>query len=227
MAVAYLGKKNSVYQSVVSATVKLGVRPTQFIEGEGVRVYLETERLLLRQFTADDVDNLFELDNDPDVVRFTSNSGQSPEHNVIQAQVLPKYFAYYERYDGYGVWAVIEKSSQEFIGWFFLRPVVHASYFDPALANPSDIELGYRLRKASWGKGYATEGAKALILKGFSEFGMQSVVAVALSANVASIRVLEKAGLKLQTKFFYEELSQEVVVYALDRDKFKLDHVTA
>jgi RimJ/RimL family protein N-acetyltransferase len=105
--------------------------------------------------------------------------------------------------------------------------VVHASYFDPALANPSDIELGYRLRKAAWGKGYATEGAKALILKGFSELGTQCVIAAALSANLASIRVLEKAGLRLQIKFFYEELGQEVVVYALNKNEFELEnHLT-
>lgn len=188
-----------------------------------MQVLLETERLLLRQFTIDDVDNLFELDNDPDVVRFTPNAGRAPERSIIQTQVLPAFFTYYERYDSYAVWAAIEKLSQEFIGWFMFRPVVHASYFDPALANPSDIELGYRLRKAAWGKGYATEGSRALILKGFSMLGMQRVVAVALSANVASIRVLEKAGLRLQTRFFYEQLGQEVVVYALNRDEFKLE----
>lgn len=188
-----------------------------------MQVLLETERLLLRQFTIDDVDNLFELDNDPDVVRFTPNAGRAPERNVIQTQVLHQFFTYYERYDSYAVWAAIEKLSQEFIGWFMFRPVVHASYFDPALANPSDIELGYRLRKAAWGRGYATEGSKALVFQGFSMLGMQRVVAAALSANVASIRVLEKAGLRLQTRFFYEQLGQEVVVYALNKDEFKLE----
>jgi len=123
----------------------------------------------------------------------------------------------YEKYEGYGVWAALEKSSQEFIGWFFFKPAVEASYFNPVLANPTDVELGYRLRKASWGKGYATEGARALIVKGFSELGAQRIVAPALSANVASIRVLEKSGLKLQHKFVDETLGQEVVLYALQR----------
>lgn len=189
-----------------------------------MKILLETERLILRQFTKDDADNLFELDSDPDVVRFTPNADQPTDYKVIQTQILPKFFAYYEQYNGYGVWAAIEKSSQAFIGWFLFRPAVHASYFNLALANPSDIELGYRLRKAAWGKGYATVGTRSLIFKGFSELGTQRFVAVALAANVASIRVLEKAGLKLEKRFIDEKSGQEVVMYALNRDEFKLDN---
>ncbi len=182
-----------------------------------MKIFLETERLILRQLTEDDADNLFELDSDPEVVRFTPDAGKPKDYTVIQTQIIPKFFAYYEQYNGYGVWAAIEKSSQAFIGWFFFRPVVQALYFDPALANESDVEIGYRLRKAAWGKGYATEGSKALILKGFSQLGTQRVVAVALAANLASIRVLEKAGLKLENRFVYEGLGQEIVIYALNR----------
>lgn len=189
-----------------------------------MEIFLETERLILRQFTQDDASNLFELNSDPEVVRFTPDANQPIDYTIIQNQLLPKYIAYYEKYAGYGVWAAIEKSSQEFIGWFYFRPVVYASYFDSALANPSDIELGYRLRKNAWGKGYATEGAKALIFKGFSELGTQRVVAVALAVNLASRRVMEKVGLKFEKKVFYEENGQELVicVYALNKDEFKL-----
>jgi RimJ/RimL family protein N-acetyltransferase len=77
------------------------------------------------------------------------------------------------------------------------------------------------LRKASWGKGYATEGAKALILKSFSELETQHIVAVALAANVVSIRVMEKVGLKLERRMMYEPLGQEIVMYALRRDEFQ------
>ncbi len=79
------------------------------------------------------------------------------------------------------------------------------------------------MRKAAWGKGYATEGSKALIFKGFSELGTQRVVSVALAANVASIRVMEKADLKLENKFVYESHGQQVVVYVLNKDEFKLE----
>jgi [ribosomal protein S5]-alanine N-acetyltransferase len=171
--------------------------------------------LVLRQFTENDVDNLLELNSDPDVVRFTAD--QQTDRSVIQTKTLPKWLKHYEEYDGYGIWAVVERASQAFIGWFIFRPAVHAPYFDPALTNPDDIELGYRLQKAAWGKGYATEGAKALIIKGFSEFRTQRIVAPALAANVASIRVLEKSGLKLEKKFIDEKLGLEVVLYTLSK----------
>ena len=182
-----------------------------------MKIFLETERLILRQFTEDDADNLLELDSDPEVVRFTPDAGKPKDYTVIQTQILPRFLALYEQYDGYGCWAAVEKSSQAFIGWFFFRPAVHALYFNPALANESDVEIGYRLRKAAWGKGYATAGSKALIIKGFSELGTQRVVAVAMAANVASIRVLEKAGLKLENRFVFEGHGQEIVIYGLNR----------
>ncbi|MBD2385749.1 GNAT family N-acetyltransferase [Cylindrospermum sp. FACHB-282] len=188
-----------------------------------MKILLETERLILRQFTEDDADNLFELDSDPDVVRFTTNLGQPTEYRIIQTQILPNFFSYYEKYDHYGIWAAIEKSSQEFIGWFLFRLIGDASYFDPKLANANDIELGYRLQKAAWGKGYATEGSKALILKGFSELGIECILAVAFAINAPSIRVMEKAGLKLQARFVDKDYAQEVVLYMLKKDEFKLD----
>jgi [ribosomal protein S5]-alanine N-acetyltransferase len=181
-----------------------------------MNILLETDRLILRRFVEDDVDNLFELNSDPDVVRFTPD--KQVERSVIQTQILPRFFALYEKYNGYGIWAIVEKSSQEFIGWFLFRPVEDARYFDETLANPNDIELGYRLRKAAWGKGYATEGSKALILKGFFELGTQCVVAVALAENIASIRVMEKSGLKFQKRLVYEKIGQEVVVYVLNSE---------
>lgn len=179
-----------------------------------MHTFLETERLALRQFTLEDVDCLVELNSDPDVVRFATIDKQVDPAS-IQTQILPKWLQHYEDYEGYGFWAAIEKSSQTFIGWFLFRPAVHAPYFDPALADPTDIELGYRLRKDSWGHGYATEGSKALIQKGFSELGAKRILAVVFSVNVASIRVLEKSGLHLDMQFIDKHTGQEVVLYAL------------
>ena len=73
------------------------------------------------------------------------------------------------RFPGYGFWAAIEKTTGDFLGWFHYRPAPG----DP----PDQPELGYRLRCEAWGKGYATEGSRALIAKGFAEFGVQRVVA--------------------------------------------------
>ena len=106
---------------------------------------------------------------------------------------LPAYLAYYDRGDRFGFWAAIERSSGEFVGWFHFRPES-----DDA---PDHIELGYRLRRSAWGKGYATEGSRALIEKGFVELGVERVFAATMVVNVASRRVLEKSGLRYVRTF--------------------------
>lgn len=158
-----------------------------------MQVFLETDRLALRRFTEADVENLFDLESDPDVMRFL-NGGKPPPREVIQNEVLPRFLHYYERFAGYGYWAAIEKSSGEFLGWFHLWP--------PEGSRPGVAELGYRLRKSAWGKGYGTEGSRALIRKGFTEVGMQRVVATTMTVNLASRRVMEKAGLTLVRTFY-------------------------
>lgn len=157
-----------------------------------MRIFLETDRLVLRGFTEDDVDSLVELDSDPDVMRFI-NGGKATPRDVIEIESLPRFLQYYERFEGYGFWAAIEKSTGGFLGWFHFRPAEGASLDEP--------ELGYRLRRSAWGKGYATEGSRALIRKGFGELGVRRVVASTMAVNVASRRVMEKAGLTLVRTF--------------------------
>lgn len=185
-----------------------------------MKIFLETERLILRQFTEEDVDNLFQLNSDPEVTRLTPDTGQLPNRTEIQTKTLPQYLAYYKLYDGYGCWAAVEKSTQAFIGWFYLRPAIHADYYNSAIADRDDIELGYRLLQTAWGKGYATEGAKALILKGFSELGMYRVFTVALAVNTASIRVMEKIGLKREKRFL-DDSKNDLVIHALNKNEFE------
>ena len=151
-------------------------------------VSLETERLVLRRFTEADVDNLFDLDRDPDVMRFL-NGGKPTPRDVIENEILPRFLHSYERFAGYGYWAAIEKSTGAFLGRFGFAPREGSS--------PHDVALGYRLRKSAWGKGYATEGSRALIRKGFAELGVERVFATTYQDNLASRRVMEKAGLTL------------------------------
>jgi RimJ/RimL family protein N-acetyltransferase len=160
-----------------------------------MQVFLETERLVLRRFTEADVENLYELDSDPDVMRFI-NGGKPTPRDVIQNEVLPRFLHYYERFAAYGFWAAIERSTGEFLGWFHFRPAEGKSLDEP--------ELGYRLRKSAWGKGYATEGARALIRMGFVELGVRRVFATTMTVNRGSRRVMEKAGLKFVRTFFGE-----------------------
>ena len=179
-----------------------------------MQVLLETERLVLRRFTLDDVDNLVELDDDPEVMHFITGGRATPREE-IENDILPWFLRYDERGDQYGFWAAIEKSTGDFLGWF---------HFRPAEGHPADEpELGYRLRRSAWGQGYATEGSRALIHKGFTELGVRRVVAETMVVNTASRRVMEKAGLTL-VRTFHQEWPDRIpgdeqgdVEYALTR----------
>ena len=154
--------------------------------------FLETDRLVLRRFTDADVDLLVDLDGDPEVMRYITGGRPTPRQE-IRDEVLPAFLGYYERFPGYGFWAAEEKATGEFLGWFHLRP--------PEGASPDEPELGYRLRRSAWGKGYATEGSQALIRRAFTELGAQRVYAETMAVNLGSRRVMEKAGLRLVRSF--------------------------
>jgi len=178
-----------------------------------VDVFLETERLVLRQLTDADVDLLVDLDRDPAVMRFIT--GQPTPREEIVDEVLPAFLSQYERFAGYGFWAALERSSGEFLGWLHFRPEEDHPADEP--------ELGYRLRQVAWGKGYATEGARALVTKGFQELGVRRVVASTMAVNIASRRVMEKAGLTFVRAFtqpwpyVLEGSEHGDVEYALER----------
>lgn len=156
-----------------------------------MKLYLQTERMILRQFEMDDVDNLVDLDSDPAVTRYI-NGGQSTSREFIVEKVMPRIFAYYEHLEQQGIWAVNEKTTGRFMGWFHLRP---------NHADPAETELGYRFKQQYWGQGLATEGSLALIKKGFESLNLDIIVAIADPENSASIRVMEKAGLKYLGEF--------------------------
>jgi len=183
-----------------------------------VQVFLETERLLLRTFTLDDVDNLVELNSDPDVMHYLTGGRLIPR-DEIESTELPRFIAYYQDGLRYGFWAVIEKSTGDFLGWLHFRPREGTS--------PDQPELGYRLRKSAWGKGYATEGSRALIHKGFTEQGVQRVTAETMVVNTRSRRVMEKCGLTL-VRVFHQEWPDHIegdelgdVEYALTREDWE------
>ena len=188
-----------------------------------MQVFLETERLVLRRFTAADVDHLEALDADPAVMRFLSGGKPTPRAE-IEREVVPAFLGYYERFAGYGYWAAIEKATGEFLGWFLFRPREGGP--------PDEVELGYRLRRSAWGKGYATEGSVALIRKGFAELGARRVVAQTMALNSASRRVMEKAGLTL-ARTFYPDWPDPIpgdehgeVEYALTRAEWERQEAT-
>ena len=154
-----------------------------------VENYLETERLVVRRFTADEADLLIELDSDPAVMRYLTG-GRPTAPEVVRELHLPNVLAGYEKWGGdLGLFAAQEKDGGAFIGWFILRPES-----DDLL---DQVELGYRLRQAAWGRGYATEGSRALLGKAFTELGVRTVWAETMSVNHGSRNIMEKLEMTL------------------------------
>ncbi len=180
-------------------------------------VILETPRLALRLFSQDDVDNLFNLNNDPEVMRYITGGRPTPRE-VIRDELIPFHLGVYERLDRLGTWAAEAGATAEFLGWFHFRPGPDG--------NTSNIDLGYRLRRSAWNKGYATEGSRALIDMGFAGLGVERVFAHTMTVNTASRRVMEKCGLRLVRTFPYqgpdviEGSEQGEVEYALTRPEW-------
>jgi len=151
-------------------------------------VHLRTERLVLRRFTRDDVALIVELDSDPEVTRYVGLT-EPTTPLIVEARVFPTVFGWYEKHPAHGFWATHEASTGAFIGWFHYRP---------AKVAPHELELGYRLRRDAWGKGYATEGSRALLAHAFDTLRDPRVVAHAFRANRASTRVMEKVGMSFE-----------------------------
>lgn len=176
------------------------------LDGGNGDVFLETERLVLRRLTEVDALLLHELDSDPEVMRYLSGGSPTPLA-LIRDEILPRFIGYYDRARWAGVWAAIEKSSGDFLGWFSLRPDD-----DPARGG----DLGYRLRRPAWGRGLATEAARALLDRAFRDLNLPRAYATTYEHNLASRRVLEKLGMRLVRRFRLEEERGGPATFAAD-----------
>ena len=159
---------------------------------------LVTDRIVLCRFAPGDAEGLFALDADPEVMRFL---GPVKSRAEVEASELPRFLSCHTRHPGFGYWAARDQAGDQLIGWFGLLPVVPGTTWidDWPEAPPGDtavVALGYRLRRGAWGRGYGTEGARALVSRAFSELGVSRVVATTMAVNIRSRRVLEKAGLR-------------------------------
>jgi len=152
---------------------------------------LETPRLLLRKLTHNDVHLLYELDNDPDVMRFI-NGGIPTPFEIIQSQILPAFLRENIQDTRFGFWVMVDKETHASRGWVSARV---------SNATSTEAVLGYRLRKSAWGQGYATEAVGALLAYLFSATNITRVVATTYEHNLASRRVMEKAGMTLIRRF--------------------------
>ena len=147
-----------------------------------MNIILETPRLLLRTFTMDDAQLIYDLNLDPEVTRYTGDPLNDLDHarQVLEQVILPQYALY-----NHGRWAVLVKPELEFIGWCGLknRP------------ERNEIDLGYRFMQKAWGKGYATEAAFASLKYGFETLGLARIVGRAMPQNTGSLKVLEKCNM--------------------------------
>lgn len=153
---------------------------------------LQTPRMRLRPFTMADLDDVEALDADPAVMRFVTG-GEATPRRVLRDEHLPYWIGFAARGEHWGFWAAVDRDTDRFLGWFHLRPDAG----DP----PDRPELGYRLHRAVWGRGLATEGSRVLVDLALGHLGAASVYATTMSVNTASRRVMEKVGMRLVREF--------------------------
>jgi ribosomal-protein-alanine N-acetyltransferase len=148
-----------------------------------MKVILETDRLLLREYVEDDAEAFFQLNSDPEVLRFVPDKALL---NVEQARqlLIDHPIADYRKY-GFGRGACILKSTGEQIGFAGLK----------YLEEFGEVDVAFRLMRAYWGMGLATEAALASVRYGFADLGLERIIGLAMPENKASVRVLEKTGL--------------------------------
>lgn len=178
-----------------------------------VQAILVTERLAFFPVTRADVDALTELDSDPEVLRYISR--KPTPRRAIESQVAAA-IAEYERTPGFGLWVARRRSDREFLGWFALRRGDDRGH----------ATLGYRLRRAVWGQGYASEGGRALVDYGFAQHGLSRITADTMAVNERSRRVMAAIGMS-HLRTYHEEFEDPLpgtehgeVEYQITRDEW-------
>jgi len=155
-------------------------------------------RIRLRAVTPDDAASLCALDADAEVRRYV-HQPEAPTLASVRDSLIPRWQRTDAETPAVGYWVAEEAGDGSFLGWFHLRP--------PRAGTPlreDDQELGYRLRRSAWGRGLATEGGRLLTAYAFERLNAPRVAAMALEANVASVRVMEKLGMTLVERWDYE-----------------------
>ena len=168
-------------------------------------IILETARLFLRPWRADDFEAYARLCADPEVMRFL---GESKPFSRLEAwRSMATHIGHWHLL-GYGHWVVVEKATGEWVGRLgFLFPEGWPGF-----------ELGWTLRRESWGNGYATEGARRALDYAFREMGRDHVISLIRPDNLRSIRVAERLGERPEGKI--EFLEKEALVYGIDRGRW-------
>ena len=164
----------------------------------------ETERLFLRRLKDYDVDEIFKMRSDEEIMRFI----REPQTQKSESEIWIEMISSRWEKEKIGFCGVIEKASKDFVGWCGLWK----------LKETNEIEVGYAMKKDFWGKGYATEAAKRMLEYGFGELDFERIVAVASPENDASQNVMKRLEMDYIGigKFYGNDLVQ----YAITKDKF-------
>ena len=172
-------------------------------EGAGGRS-LATDRLVLRPFSAGDIDALAPIYGDPRVMKIRRIGVQTRQGTVEQLEEMVRHWRAY----GFGLWALIRRSDRRLIGECGLHHVGQAS---------GDVQLAYGLASDCWGAGYASEASVAALDHGFFEVGLARVVARAKASNERSHAVLRRLGMRLERTWTGPD-GRDRVEFAIDRD---------
>jgi RimJ/RimL family protein N-acetyltransferase len=161
-----------------------------------MKILAETERLILRELDYTDEKDLFEMDSDPEVHLFIENNPVKSIDEITKViEILKKQY----KENGIARWAVIDKLTNECIGWSGLK------YFNQPLNKHNNFyELGYRFKKKHWGKGFATESSIAILDYGFANLNVDKIFAITDPKNANSKKVLTKLGFDFKETFDYE-----------------------
>ena len=170
-------------------------------------VIVETERLILRQFCLSDADAMNRVFGDAEVMRFGDGVKTAEWIHDWLCRCLEKY----QQKSGIEPWAVVEKGSQEAIGYCGL-------FYFPDVCGQRETEIGFRLARAYWGRGYATEAVLAVRDYGFNTLRIPRLISMIDPQNIASIRVAEKAGMQYEKDVMFEGYTHPDHVYAIARE---------
>ncbi|MEH6393454.1 GNAT family N-acetyltransferase [Pseudoalteromonas sp.] len=159
-----------------------------------------TARLNFKLMDENDDALLFELDNDPAVMEHLTR-GKVSTMNTIKEVFIPRMQAYRNQQQGWGLWQVNLNESDTFIGWILIRPMK----FFTEQPDYSDIEIGWRFKRVSWGKGYASEAAAAVADAVTQHTDVKALSATALKANYGSIKVMKKLGMQFIEQYTHSD----------------------
>ncbi|MCP4443588.1 MAG: GNAT family N-acetyltransferase [Aureispira sp.] len=158
-----------------------------------MQTFVETKRFILREIEEEDAQGFFDLDANPAVHKYLRNN---PVTSLEQSKVMIKHVRKQYQENGIGRWAIIDKITNDFVGWTGLKLENNT-----VLNIQNYYDLGYRLKQEYWGKGIATETAIASLKYGFEQMGLSEIYAVAHTQNIASNAILQKLGFQLLRTF--------------------------